>query len=168
MALRSYLLRDFVLMYEDHVDLADGPARHDADDLHGVLRQCDPFQQRICLERRRLQDALLHEGTTTTTFLADGPLAPCSMSKVTVSASFSDLNPCDWIAEKWTKTSFCPSTLMKPKPFAALNHFTLPVVLIQMVLLGVRRARSRRATGHPSRDGLRPSCRGERSRLARR
>src|SRR5207247_10507984 len=33
------------------------------------------------------------------------------------------------MAEWWTKQSFCPfSGVMKPKPFASLHHFTLPVV----------------------------------------
>src|SRR5919107_4400679 len=30
------------------------------------------------------------------------------------------------MAEEWTKTSWPPSTAMKPKPFSALNHFTVP------------------------------------------
>jgi hypothetical protein len=30
-------------------------------------------------------------------------------------------------AETWTKTSLLPSRAMKPKPFSALNHFTVPV-----------------------------------------
>src|SRR5690606_14954657 len=35
------------------------------------------------------------------------------------------------IAEKWAKTSAPPSSgLMKPKPFSALNHFTVPVVMV--------------------------------------
>src|SRR3954453_4744448 len=35
------------------------------------------------------------------------------------------------MAEWCTKQSFCPSSRgMKPKPFASLNHFTVPVVRI--------------------------------------
>jgi len=32
------------------------------------------------------------------------------------------------IALKWTNTSGPPSLEMKPKPFASLNHFTVPVM----------------------------------------
>src|SRR5688572_24646373 len=51
------------------------------------------------------------------------------MSNSTFSPSTSDLKPLPWIAEWCTKQSFWPlDGVMKPKPFASLNHFTVPVV----------------------------------------
>src|SRR5262245_16866992 len=51
------------------------------------------------------------------------------MSNSTLSPSARLLNPDPWIALWWTKQSFCPSEgVMKPKPFASLNHLTVPVV----------------------------------------
>src|SRR5438034_7402228 len=44
-------------------------------------------------------------------------------------------------AEMWTKTSFEPSAgVMKPKPLAGLNHFTVPVCI--SVVLQTKRYRS--------------------------
>jgi hypothetical protein len=49
------------------------------------------------------------------------------MSNVTRSPSCSSLKPPPLIAEKWAKTSGPPpSCSMKPKPFSALNHLTVP------------------------------------------
>src|SRR5688500_13633995 len=64
------------------------------------------------------------------TFVAWAPLGPCSTSYSTSSLSLRDLKPSAEIAEKWTKTSGPPfSCSMKPKPFASLNHFTLPLAI---------------------------------------
>src|SRR5258707_15322360 len=57
------------------------------------------------------------------------------MSNSTRSPSASDLKPLAWIAEWCTKQSFRPpSGVMKPKPLASLNHFTVPVVRISILL----------------------------------
>src|SRR3989337_2401954 len=59
------------------------------------------------------------------------PLLPAVTSKDTFCPSFSDLNPGMLIAEKWAKRSSPPpSGVMKPKPFASLNHFTVPVAIV--------------------------------------
>src|SRR3954466_5387584 len=51
------------------------------------------------------------------------------MSNSTFLPSANDLKPLPWMAEWCTKQSFCPfDGVMKPKPFASLNHFTVPVV----------------------------------------
>src|SRR5438477_12795210 len=57
------------------------------------------------------------------------------MSISTRSPSASVLKPLTWMAEWWTKQSFWPpSGVMKPKPLASLNHFTVPVVRISILL----------------------------------
>src|SRR6058998_453177 len=64
-----------------------------------------------------------------TTFCAAGPFCPCTTSNSTRWPSASVLNPSAWIAVWCTKQSFSPfSGVMKPKPFASLNHFTIPVM----------------------------------------
>ena len=61
---------------------------------------------------------------------ARGPFGLCSTSYCTLSFSFSVLKPAAWIDEKCTKRSLPPSSgVMKPKPFASLNHFTVPVLM---------------------------------------
>src|SRR5918999_5174877 len=63
-------------------------------------------------------------------FVARAPFGLCSTSYWTLSFSFSVLNPDAWMAEKCTKRSLLPSSgVMKPKPLASLNHFTLPVLM---------------------------------------
>src|SRR5215475_7218507 len=58
------------------------------------------------------------------------------MSNSTRSPSASVRKPWPWMAEWCTKQSFCPpSGVMKPKPLASLNHFTVPVVRAMIVLL---------------------------------
>src|SRR5215208_785955 len=66
--------------------------------------------------------------STFRTSLACGPFCPCTISNSTRSPSASDLKPCAWMALKWTKTSGPPSREMNPKPFASLNHFTVPSI----------------------------------------
>src|SRR4029453_10990625 len=62
--------------------------------------------------------------------LACLPFGPCVTSKETFWPSFSVLNPGILIAEKCAKRSSPPpSGVMKPKPFASLNHFTVPVAI---------------------------------------
>src|SRR5712691_349845 len=64
------------------------------------------------------------------TFAACGPLGPCCSSNSTFSPSARLRKPSDWMAVWWTKTSFPPpSGVMNPKPFASLNHFTVPVAI---------------------------------------
>src|SRR6478736_4011490 len=64
---------------------------------------------------------------TLVTFSAAGPFWPCTMSNSTLSPSASERNPSALIAVWCTKQSFSPDAgVMKPKPFASLNHFTVP------------------------------------------
>src|SRR5919205_228527 len=58
------------------------------------------------------------------------PLGPCVTSKETFWPSLSVLNPPIWIAEKCANRSSLPSSgVIKPYPFASLNHFTVPVAI---------------------------------------
>src|SRR6188472_4542812 len=67
--------------------------------------------------------------------LACLPLGPVVTSKETFWPSFSVLKPCILIAEKCAKRSSPPpSGVMKPKPFASLNHFTVPVAIFKVFL----------------------------------
>src|SRR5574343_1636760 len=59
------------------------------------------------------------------------PFGPSTTSKVTRSPSFRVLKPFMVIAEKWAKRSSPPpSGVMKPKPFASLNHLTVPNAIL--------------------------------------
>lgn len=59
------------------------------------------------------------------------PLGESRTSKMTLSPSLSDLKPSWTICVKWAKRSAEPSSgVMKPKPFASLNHFTVPVAMM--------------------------------------
>ncbi len=59
------------------------------------------------------------------------PLGPCASSKLTFWPSLRDLNPGMLMAEKCAKRSSPPpSGVMKPKPFASLNHLTVPVAIM--------------------------------------
>src|SRR5882672_7089811 len=70
---------------------------------------------------------------------ARGPFGLCSTSYCTLSFSFSVLKPLAWMDEKCTKRSLLPSSgVMKPKPLASLNHFTVPV-LMSVSLKSIRR-----------------------------
>src|SRR5512138_815690 len=63
--------------------------------------------------------------------LACLPFGPWVTSKLTFWPSFSVLKPCMLIAEKCAnRSSPPPSGVMKPKPFASLNHFTVPVAIV--------------------------------------
>src|ERR1700761_7618842 len=58
------------------------------------------------------------------------PFGPCFPSKLTFWFSCSDLKPLPWTSEKCAnRSSPPPSGVMKPKPFASLNHFTVPVAI---------------------------------------
>jgi hypothetical protein len=58
------------------------------------------------------------------------PFGPSVTSKDTLWPSCSDLNPEALIAEKCANRSSPPwSGVMKSKPFASLNHFTVPVAI---------------------------------------
>src|ERR1700712_3359493 len=62
---------------------------------------------------------------------ACGPLGPCSVSKETFWFSSRERKPEEAIAEECAKTSCEESSgEMKPKPFSALNHLTVPVAII--------------------------------------
>jgi hypothetical protein len=67
------------------------------------------------------------------TFAACKPLGPFVTSNSTACPSFRDLYPSPWMAEKWTKTSSPDWRWMNPNPFAALNHFTVPCSLIDLL-----------------------------------
>src|ERR1700754_3916915 len=61
-------------------------------------------------------------------FAACLPFGPVLTSKETRWFSFNDLNPSERISEKWANRSSPPaSEVIKPKPLASLNHFTIPV-----------------------------------------
>src|SRR5882672_10941931 len=61
---------------------------------------------------------------------ACGPLAPCFTTNSTFWPSDNDLKPPAWISEKCAKRSLPPSSgVMKPKPFASLNHLTVPAAI---------------------------------------
>src|SRR5439155_6744976 len=62
------------------------------------------------------------------------PFGPRVTSNSTVSPSARVLNPSPWMAEKCTNTSSPPSWEMKPKPFASLNHFTVPRATLQLLV----------------------------------
>src|SRR6185503_9474937 len=58
------------------------------------------------------------------------------------------------MAECWTKQSFCPSAgVTKPKPFASLNHFTVPVVRITCSLLNMLYGRPEHGVTVPTKNG---------------
>src|SRR2546421_7567946 len=63
--------------------------------------------------------------------LACLPLGPVVTSNETFCPSLSVLKPCMLIAEKCAnRSSPPPSGVIKPKPFASLNHFTVPVAIV--------------------------------------
>src|SRR3954470_11744729 len=58
------------------------------------------------------------------------PFGPSLISNSTFWFSLRVLKPEPWISEKCAKRSSPPpSGLMKPKPLASLNHFTVPVLI---------------------------------------
>src|SRR3546814_4590261 len=58
------------------------------------------------------------------------PLGPWMISNATFWPSFRVLKPFIWMDEKCANKSSPPSSgVMKPKPFASLNHLTVPVDL---------------------------------------
>src|SRR4051812_10522777 len=64
------------------------------------------------------------------TFCACRPLGPRATSNSTFWPSASERKPSAWIDVWWQKRSSPPpSCVMKPKPFASLNHFTEPVAI---------------------------------------
>jgi len=63
-------------------------------------------------------------------FAACLPLGPCFTSKLTFWFSCRDLKPFACISEKCANRSSPPSSgVINPKPFASLNHFTVPVAI---------------------------------------
>src|SRR6266542_2551451 len=64
------------------------------------------------------------------TFAAWRPFGPFFTSNSTRCPSCRLRKPSDWIAVWWTNTSSPPpSWVMNPKPFASLNHFTIPLAI---------------------------------------
>src|SRR3954463_12244737 len=64
------------------------------------------------------------------TLAACGPFGPSVTSYSTFWPSARLRKPSAWIAVWWTNTSLPPpSGVMKPNPFASLNHFTVPVAI---------------------------------------
>ena len=81
----------------------------------------------ICCETRREPRRRV---TPAWMLLACLPFGPVVTSKETFWPSFSVLNPGMLIAEKCAnRSSPPPSGVMKPKPLASLNHFTVPVAI---------------------------------------
>src|SRR5467141_3716522 len=75
--------------------------------------------------------ALLSGQPTLRTLAACGPLGPSCTSYSTFWPSARLRNPSDWMAVWWTNTSLPPASgVMKPKPFASLNHFTVPLGIL--------------------------------------
>src|ERR1700738_5141084 len=69
------------------------------------------------------------------------PLGPIFASKVTFCPSARLLNPSERISEKCANRSSPPSSgVMNPKPFASLNHLTVPVAIDFPVLSCAGRA----------------------------
>ena len=66
-------------------------------------------------------------------FTAEGPLGPSSMSNDMVAPSVSVSMPAACTADMCTNTSLS-SVAMNPKPFCPLNHYTVPVLLMCVVL----------------------------------
>src|SRR4030065_316251 len=59
------------------------------------------------------------------------PFGPLVDSNSTCWPSCRLLNPSPWMVEKCTNTSALPSVgVMKPKPLASLNHFTVPLCIV--------------------------------------
>src|SRR5436853_7913669 len=91
---------------------------------------------------------------------ARGPLGLCSTSYCTLSFSFSVLKPLAWMDEKCTKRSLLPSSgVMKPKPFASLNHLTVPVLIVCFLgLVGMRQRNAGAAEGQGREPTMRTNC----------
>ncbi len=88
------------------------------------LLHCPDRADRIARIRSRGSDGA---DQIARTFSACGPFWPWVTSNSTRCASSSERYPDPLIAEKWQKTSAPPpSCSMKPKPFSALNHYTVP------------------------------------------
>src|SRR6267378_2257025 len=82
-------------------------------------------------------ESLYYEASET--FLASGPFAPSASSNSTFAPSARDLWPSPLMELKWTNTSLPPASgVMKPYPFASLNHLTVPVAIEKHLLYQVR------------------------------
>src|SRR5437899_4214472 len=103
-----------------------GPRRAAIGELKHNGRRPEGRRPELCREAsRRCQ--------TLRTLDACRPFGPRVTSNSTASFSASDLKPSPWIAEKWTNTSSPFSCEMNPKPFASLNHFTVPRATLQLL-----------------------------------
>src|ERR1051325_6143327 len=66
------------------------------------------------------------------------PLGPFCATNSTFWPSLRVRKPEPWISLKWAKRSAPPSAgVMKPKPLASLNHFTVPVDTLDMLIVPV-------------------------------
>src|SRR5204862_1523201 len=73
-------------------------------------------------------------------FDAAGPFWPCVGSNSTFWPSLRDLKPPIWISVWWAKRSLPPSSgVMNPKPFASLNHLTVPVAMSFLFYYQIKR-----------------------------
>src|SRR4029453_13684487 len=68
-------------------------------------------------------------GQALRTLAAWSPFGPLVTSNSTLSPSDRLLKPWAWMALKCTNTSSPASWVMKPKPFASLNHLTVPLAI---------------------------------------
>src|SRR5882762_5470458 len=91
---------------------------------------------------------------TLRTFCACKPFGPWATSNSTVSPSARLRKPSAWIAVKWTNTSGPDSCAIKPKPFASLNHFTLPLAILSRPLHMGARPRTGSTQATAAWDGL--------------
>src|SRR6185437_4319567 len=79
------------------------------------------------------------------TFRASGPFCPSDGSNSTFAPSVRVLKPSPAIALKWTNTSLPPASgVMKPYPFASLNHLTVPVAIEKHLLYLTENGQRRR------------------------
>src|SRR6267378_8281498 len=88
-------------------------------------------------------ESLYYEASET--FLASGPFAPSASSNSTFAPSARDLWPSPLMELKWTNTSLPPASgVMKPYPFASLNHLTVPVAIEKHLLYLTKNGQWRR------------------------
>src|SRR6266700_789676 len=97
------------------------------------------------------------------TFSAWKPFGPLVTSNSTVWPSCRLRKPPAWMAEKCTNTSSPDWRLIKPKPLASLNHFTVPCSIVLPVSIVFEFLLRRIAAGDKGIAGWRnrPSTAGE-------
>src|SRR5215813_7212007 len=83
------------------------------------------------------------------TFASCSPFGPCTTSNSTCSPSDRLRKPSATMAVWCTNTSGAPSRVMKPKPFASLNHFTVPFSIVKTLCHSGRPAAGVGSTKEP-------------------